>query len=56
MRGLPLVHALNAALIDDTFSVAHDDIVVWHAHALEQLDTGNGRGASAVAYNLYIFE
>ena len=56
MRGLPLVHTLDAALIDDTLSVAHDYIVVRHAHALDQLGAGNCRGASTIADNFDIFE
>ena len=49
MRGFPLIHAFGPALIDDTFPVAHDDIIVRHAHALDQLSAGNRRSASAVA-------
>ena len=56
MRRFPLVHALGAALIDDTFSVTHDDMIVRHAHGLDQLGTGNGGSARAIANDLNVLE
>ena len=46
--GLPLVHALGPALVDDTLGVAQDHVVRAHTHGLEQFDTGDGGGAGAV--------
>ena len=56
MRGFPLIHAFGPALIDDAFPVAHDDIIVRHAHALDQLSAGNCRSASAVANDLNVLQ
>ena len=48
MGRFPLVHAFGAALIDDARPVAHDDIVMAHAHCLDQRGAGDGGGSRAV--------
>ncbi len=50
MRALPLVHLL-AARIDRPGTVAHDHVVMWHAHRLDQRRTGQRRGARAVHHH-----
>ena len=52
MRRLPLVHALGAALVDDAFGVAQDDVVRGESDRLEQLEAGDAGGAGAVAHQL----
>ena len=51
MGGFPLVHAFGAALIDHTFGVAHDAIVVRGAHRLEQFQTSDPSGTCAVEHD-----
>ena len=51
MGRLPLVQPL-AALVDHALAVAHDHIVVRHAHRLDQLGAGDRRGAGAVHHHL----
>src|SRR6185369_3808350 len=48
VRRLPLVHGFSAALIDHALGVAQDDLLAGQAHALEQFDAGDRRGAGAV--------
>ncbi len=48
VAGLPLVHALGAALVDHALGVAQQHVLGPHAHRLEQLDAGDGRGPGAV--------
>ena len=52
MGGFPLVHALGAALIDRPLPIAHDHILMRHAHRLDQLCAGDGGGARAVDHHL----
>ena len=52
MRRLPLVHPGFAALVDDTTAVAHDDVFVGDAKALDQLRTCDRRCAGAVDHHL----
>src|SRR4051794_12212090 len=49
MGGLPLVHALRAALVNDALGVGENDVVVRHTHGFEQFDGGDRRGACAIA-------
>ena len=49
MRRLPLVHAFLAAAIDDALGVAQDDVGGLEADRLDQVETGDARGARAVA-------
>ena len=56
MRRFPLVHALGAALIDDTLGVAQDDVVGREADGLEQLEAGDAGGTGTVAYQLGGFD
>ncbi len=56
MGRFPLIHAFGAALINDAFAVAHDDIGVRHAHRLYQLGARNRRCTSAVANDLHILQ
>ena len=51
MRRLPLVEPF-AALVDHALAVAHDDMVVRHAHRLDQLGAGDRGGAGAVHHHL----
>jgi hypothetical protein len=53
VRALPLVHAVGAAAIDRARTIAHDHVVVAHAHGLDQLGAGNGGGARAVDHHLH---
>ena len=53
---LPLVHAVGSALVDYSRSVAHNNIVVRHAHRLDEFGTCNRRRASAVADYLDVLE
>ena len=55
MRRLPLVE-VGAALVDHALAVAHDDMVVAHAHRLDQLGAGDRRGAGAVDHDLDVLE
>src|SRR3546814_8591782 len=48
MRRFPLVHALGTALIDGALAVAHDDMIVRHAHRLYQFGAGDRRRPGAV--------
>ena len=48
MGGFPLVHPFRPALVDDALAVAHDDMVVAHAHRLDELGAGDRRRAGAV--------
>src|SRR3546814_8941998 len=48
MRRLPLVHAFGAAFVDHPLAVAEDDVAGRQAHALEQVDAGDGRRAGTV--------
>ena len=48
--------SLVAALVDHALAVAHDDIVVRHAHRLDQLGAGDRRGAGAVHDHLDVLE
>ena len=52
----PLVHALFAALIDDPRGVAHDDVVMAHAHPLGEFDAGDGAGPGAVDHHLDVLD
>ena len=47
-----LQHVLDAALIDDARAVAHDHIVMRHAHRLDELGAGNSRRTGAVHHHL----
>ena len=51
VAGLPLVHALGAALVDHALGVAQDRLVVRQAHALDQLHAGDRSGARAVHHH-----
>ena len=53
---LPLVHALLAALEDDTLGVAQDRVGLRHAHGNKQLEAGDAGGAGAVDHELEILE
>ena len=52
MRGLPLVHAFGAALIDHALGVAEDEILRAEAGGLEKFEPGDAGGAGAVADEL----
>src|SRR4029078_12777632 len=56
MRRFPLVHPLGAALIDDAFGVAEDDVVGRESYGLEQFETGDAGRARAIAYELGRFD
>ena len=55
MGRLELVDAL-AALPDHTLAVAHDDILMPHAHGFDQAGAGNRRSPRAVDHDLDVFE
>ena len=55
MGGLPLVQPF-AALVDHALAVAEDDIVVRHAHRLDQLGAGDGSGAGAIDHQFDVLE
>ena len=52
MGRFPLVHALGATLIDHALGVAHDAIVVFRAHRLEQFKAGDASGPCPVEDDL----
>ena len=54
MRRFPLVHAFSSALINHTFGIAHDDIVMRYANGLDQFCTRNGRGACAIHHHAHL--
>ncbi len=54
MGGLPLVHAVGAALIDHALGVAKHDVLRPHAHRLQQLDACDARGTGAVHHQLSV--
>ena len=54
MRRFPLIHPRFAALINHARPVAHDDIVVPHAHRFDQRGAGNCCRACAVDDNLHV--
>ena len=56
MRRFPLIHALGAALIDDAFGVAEDDVTGCKSDRFEQFETGDAGGASPVAHELGGFD
>ena len=47
--GLPLVHAVFAALIDHALRVAKDEVLGPEADRLEQFEAGNSGGTRSVA-------
>ena len=49
MGRFPLVHALIAAAIDDPLGVAKDDVGGLEANRLDEVETGDARGARAIA-------
>ena len=56
MGRLPLVHAFGTVLIDDPLGIAHDDVVGFRAHGLDQFDAGNGGGAGAVDHHFGLID
>ena len=55
MGGFPLVHTFSTSLINHTFGVAHDAVVVPGAHRLEQLKTSDPCSTRAIQHNPHIF-
>jgi hypothetical protein len=56
VRAFPLVHAVGAAAPDRARTVAHDDVVVAHAHRLDQRGAGDRRRARAVDHDFHVLE
>ena len=54
MGGFPLVHTVFSATINDAAAVAHDDILILNAHALNQLDACDGRCARSVYHQFNV--
>ena len=54
MCRFPLIHRILAALIDHACAVDQHDILMRHAHCLDQFDTGNRRCTGTVRDNLDI--
>ena len=50
--GLPLIHALGAALVDHAFGVAQDQVFTFEADRAEKFETGDAGCAGAVADEL----
>ena len=56
MCRFPLVHALNPTLIDDTFGVTRDTIIVLGTHRFQQLDTGDASSAGPIKNDPNFFD
>ena len=56
MGALPLVHALFAAAIDHPGAIADRDVLVAHAHRLDQRGAGQRRSACAIDHHLDVLE
>src|SRR3954449_2557156 len=52
MGRLPLIHALGAALVDDTFGVAQDYVVRPHPHGFQKFYAGNRGRARSIDHKL----
>ena len=56
MGGLPLVHALGAAPVDDAARVAEHDVLRRQAERLEQVHAGDARRARAVHHHAAVLD
>jgi hypothetical protein len=56
MRGLPLVHALGATLVDHALGVAEDNVAGREPDRLEQLEAGDAGSAGAITDELGRFD
>ena len=56
VAGLPLVHAVRAALVDDALGVAENEVFRPEADRLQQFEAGDAGRAGAVAHEFCIFD
>src|SRR5690606_14070380 len=54
--GLPGVHALLAALVDDAVAVEHADVFLAQPHVAQQVHTGDAGGAGAGNHQLDVLD